>query len=111
MTKAYNLPFKGIIHTVAPIKVPDFYAKSVNYDQYQLLKNCYINSLQLAFDNGFKKIAFPALGCGVYGWKYEDAFPLALEIVKNFLNSHSDMEVLFIFFEEDGYEICKKIFN
>lgn len=110
LTKAYNLPYKGIIHTVAPIHYQEDWAKSHNYNQNEMLSNCYKNSLQLALDNGWRKIAFPALGCGVYDWKYEDATKIAIDTIQEFINE-KQMEVYLVFYEDEGYEIANKLLN
>ncbi len=52
------MPAKYVIHTVGPIGL-----------QPDLLKNAYINSLNLAIGNKCRSIAFPCISTGVYGIK------------------------------------------
>lgn len=108
LTKAYQIPIKGIIHTVAPIHYDEEYAKTHNYNQNELLANCYRNCIKLAKENNFNKIAFPALGCGNYCWKYEDSVKIVKQVFEELKDELKDMEIILIFFEEDGYEIYKE---
>ena len=61
ITKGYNLKAKYVIHTVGPIY-------SASKEDPELLRDCYINSLNLAKSNGLHSIAFPAISTGVYGY-------------------------------------------
>lgn len=45
--------------------------------------------LQLAVDNECKSIAFSALSTGVYGYPSQDAAPVAIKAVKDFLESEN----------------------
>lgn len=51
ITMGYNLPSKYIIHTVGPIIYKDVTEKEI-----QQLKNCYINSLEIAKINNIREI-------------------------------------------------------
>ena len=48
ITKGYNLKAKYVIHTVGPVW------NGGKYNEEQLLKNCYDNSLKLAVENNIK---------------------------------------------------------
>ena len=50
ITKGYNLPAKYVIHTVGPV----WYGGKRN--EHELLKFCYLSSLELAQENGIKTI-------------------------------------------------------
>lgn len=80
ITGAYELPCKKVIHSVGPIYDID----SVEECE-QNLAGCYTTSLELAVENGCKTIAFSALSTGVYGYPSNDAAPVAIRAVKEFL--------------------------
>ena len=100
-TKAYNLPARIIIHTVGP----RYYS-----DNLDLLKNCYINSLKLAEDNGCKSIAFPAISTGAYGTPIEKSVEIVKEVLDNY-NSEIIEEIILVLFKKEDFEVYKKEFN
>ncbi|GBM91454.1 O-acetyl-ADP-ribose deacetylase MACROD2 [Araneus ventricosus] len=89
ITGGYKLPAKYIIHTVGPVG-----------EKPELLKNCYLNSLNLAKESGLKSIAFPCISTGVYGYPNENAAHVALKIVREFLEKNESVmdRVIFCLF-------------
>jgi O-acetyl-ADP-ribose deacetylase (regulator of RNase III) len=64
-----------------------------------LLTGCYRNSLQLAADNNFTSIAFPAISCGVYGYPIEKACKIAVDTTGTFLKTTPSItRVIFMLF-------------
>ena len=84
LTGAYNLPCKYVIHTVGPIW------RGGKSSEPQLLKNCYINSLKLAEENGIRRIAFPSISTGVYSYPLEEAADIAVSAVFDFVKEKPD---------------------
>jgi O-acetyl-ADP-ribose deacetylase (regulator of RNase III) len=80
ITGAYNLPCKKVIHAVGPI-----YDSNLVKECEEDLAGCYSTSLKLAVENECKSIAFSALSTGVYGYPSNDAAPVAIRTVKEFL--------------------------
>ena len=106
ITKGYNLPAKYVIHTVGPI----WYGG--NNKEGELLKSCYITSLNLAKEYGIKTIAFPAISCGAYGFPLEDACKIALDTVKDFISNDNFLEkVIFIDINDTVIETYERILN
>jgi O-acetyl-ADP-ribose deacetylase (regulator of RNase III) len=104
ITKGYNLPAKFIIHTVGPV----WHGGNNNEDK--LLENCYTTSLQLAFENECKSIAFPNVSTGVYRFPKERAATIAINAVNNFLKEHNEpREVYFVCFDDENYSIYQKL--
>ena len=104
ITKGYNLPSKYVIHTVGPIIQFNVTEKAENE-----LKNCYINSLNLAIDKGIKTIAFPCISTGVFRFPKNKACKIAVESVKEFLQSNKTIEkVVFNVYSDEDLEIYKK---
>ncbi len=107
MTKAYNIKnAKYIIHTVGPIY------KGVKEDA-KMLASCYINSLNLAYENELKSIAFPGISTGVYGYPLNEAASISLKAVFSWLENHknSDIKVCFCCFKEQEYQAYLRIIN
>lgn len=103
ITKGYNLKAKYVIHTVGPVW------RSGNYDEENLLANCYKNSLQLAVEHGIKTIAFPSISTGVYHFPIEKASAIAIREVLSFLKNDSTIEeVLFVCFSISDLEVYKQ---
>lgn len=66
-----------VIHTVGP-----------QGEKPEKLKECYLNSLNVAKENGVRTIAFPCISTGVYGYPQRPAAEVALKTVKNFLQGN-----------------------
>ncbi|MBN1326643.1 MAG: O-acetyl-ADP-ribose deacetylase [Candidatus Cloacimonetes bacterium] len=98
LTKGYNLPAKYVIHTAGPVW------HGGNQREEQLLAECYRNSLQLASAKAVKKIAFPAISCGVYRFPLERAVKIAFSETLGFLKNNRYPEVvIFVSFGEKSY--------
>lgn len=117
ITGAYELPCQKVIHAVGPV-----YSYRYPEESEQDLASCYTTStwkrhtsftflfqisatnpthytgLQLAVDNDCKSIAFSALSTGIYGYPSQEAAPVAIKAVKEFLEG------------EDGDKLEKVIF-
>ena len=103
ITKGYNLPCKYIIQTVGPI-----IENEVTEQNEKELKNCYINSLKLAVDNGIKTLAFPCISTGVFRFPKDRACKIAIESVKDFLKENDKIEkVVFNVYSDEDLEIYK----
>ena len=100
ITKGYNLPAKYVIHTVGPI----WYGGDKN--ERELLKSCYITSLDLARVNKIKTIAFPAISCGVYRFPIDEAAKIAVSTVDDYVQKYDCFEK--IIFIDINAEIMKK---
>lgn len=68
ITKGYNLKAPYVIHTVGPVY------SGIPQDEKKL-RDCYINSLELAKSHNIHTIAFPAISTGVYGYPINEAVP------------------------------------
>jgi O-acetyl-ADP-ribose deacetylase (regulator of RNase III) len=106
ITHAYLLPAKYVIHTVGPVW------KGGNKNEDACLKSCYLNSLELAFENGVKTIAFPNISTGVYHFPKARAAKIAIETVKDYMGKHAlPKKVIFTCFDEENYNLYSNILN
>jgi O-acetyl-ADP-ribose deacetylase (regulator of RNase III) len=90
LTKGYHLPARYIIHAVGPIW------QGGNRGEAELLASCYRVSLQLAAAYGLRRIAFPAIGCGIYGYPIEEAAQIAVKEVHVFLANDNRIETVYL---------------
>lgn len=104
ITKAYDLPCKYVIHTPGPIW------QGGKKQEPKLLENCYRNCLQVAVDNGVRKIAFPSISTGVYHFPVQMAAEIAVKTVKQFIDTHPgklDL-VMWVLFDERTEKIYEQ---
>lgn len=82
ITGAYNLPCKYVIHTPGPIW------RGGRQGERELLTSCYRSCLELAVENGIRKIAFPSISTGVYHFPVKEAADIAVQTAKRFAAEH-----------------------
>ena len=100
ITKAYNINnAKYIVHTVGPV-----YHGSP--EDPKKLDGCYYNSLEVAYKNGCKSIAFCGISTGVYGYPIMEASEVSLIAISRWHDKHPDagMEVYICCFNDREYE-------
>lgn len=104
ITKGYNLPAKHVIHTVGPC----IYGMVSNQDKEEL-KNCYLNSMELAKKNNIRTIAFPTISTGVFNFPKELACKIAISTVNDYLKENSKYfdRVIFCVYDNMQLEIYK----
>ncbi|KUJ16480.1 A1pp-domain-containing protein [Mollisia scopiformis] len=93
ITGAYELPCQKVIHAVGPV-----FNSRFEQECAEDLAGCYTTSLELAVANKCKSIAFSALSTGIYGYPSDEAAPVAIKAVKDFLEG------------EDGDKLEKVVF-
>ena len=79
ITRGYRLKARYVIHTVGPVW------RGGGAGEPALLAACYRNSLVLAAQHGVRRIAFPAISCGIYGYPPEQAAAIAVAETAAFL--------------------------
>lgn len=104
ITKGYKLPAKFIIHTVGPAYGYE------NGKEANLLRSCYLTTLNLAKERGIRTIAFPAISVGVFHYPLDEAAKIAVDSVKEFIEKDSETfdEIRFIAFSEDVHVAYKR---
>ena len=102
ITNAYNLPSKKVIHTVGPIW------EGGNNNEEILLSNCYQNSLEIAFNNNLKSIAFPGISTGLYGYPIQNACKIAYQTICNYENINYFKNIILVCFDKQLYNEYEK---
>ncbi len=82
ITGAYNLPCRYVIHTPGPIW------RGGRQGERELLASCYRSCLELAVENGIRKIAFPSISTGVYHFPVKEAADIAVQTARRFAAEH-----------------------
>ncbi len=104
LTKGYNLPSQYVIHTVGPVW------HGGNNNEADLLRNCYLNSLDIAGEKRLKSIAFPCISAGVYRYPAKEAAKIAISTVKEYFKKNDyKCEVVFCCFSDESLNIYKNI--
>lgn len=106
ITGAYNLPCQYVVHTVGPVW------HGGNYNEAELLSNCYKNSLKVAMDKGIRSIAFPSISTGVYSYPLEQATEVAVKTVCDFVENYPSAfdEIIWVLFSDDAKEVYDQVF-
>ncbi len=93
ITRGYRLKAPHVIHTVGPV-----YRGSPR--DAELLASCYRRSLEIASQHQLRSVAFPSISTGAYGYPVQEAAPVALQSVIEYLEVHDDLELVrFVLFD------------
>ena len=106
ITSGYDLKAKHVIHTVGPIW------HGGNDGENQYLFNCYKKSLLLSTHHGIESIAFPNISTGIFGYPKELAAETAVAAVKQHqISGRKIREVIFCCFDDENFELYKRLLN
>ena len=95
LTEGFALPATYVIHTPGPIW------QGGSQNEAQLLRSCYLSSLQLAKKHKCKSIAFPLISSGIYGYPKAEALRIAVQAIRDFL-TQNDMQVYLAVFDRNA---------
>ena len=104
VTDAFALPARFIIHTVGPSW------EGGKHGEFDVLRACYDNSLQKAYDLGCESVAFPLIATGVYGFPKDQALSIAVSCISSFLMNH-EMLVLLVVFDRSSYQLSTRFMD
>src|SRR2546428_4218632 len=104
ITRGYRLLAKYVIHTVGPVW------GGGKGREPELLRNCYVNSLRLANEQGIESVAFPSISTGAYRYPIAQAAKIAVEAVREELsNTTSGDLVRFVCFSAGDFAVYEKL--
>jgi O-acetyl-ADP-ribose deacetylase (regulator of RNase III) len=94
ITGGYRLPARYVIHTVGPVW------RGGVHGEAELLASCYRRSLIIAASHGLRRIAFPAISTGIYGYPLDAAAEIAVGTVGAHVSAAPDTfdEILLVCF-------------
>jgi O-acetyl-ADP-ribose deacetylase len=99
VTSAGRLPAHHIIHAVGPVW------RGGGEGEPELLASCYRRAVELAAEHGDRRVAFPAISAGVYGYPLDAAAEVAIAATREALDAHPEVEeARFWLFGDRAYE-------
>jgi O-acetyl-ADP-ribose deacetylase (regulator of RNase III) len=100
VTAAGNLPAKHVFHAVGPV-----YRDGLHQEP-ELLASCYRTCLELAEKHGARKVSFPSISTGIYGYPVEDAAAIAVtEIVRHLSRPDTVVrEVILVLYDKRAHD-------
>jgi O-acetyl-ADP-ribose deacetylase (regulator of RNase III) len=106
ITPGFKLPARYVIHTVGPV-----WSGGKN-EEPQLLKQCYLRSLQRAKEHQIKSIAFPNISTGVYGFPKEQAAKIAIQAIQSVTEDPGSLEeIVFVVFDEENESLYRSLLD
>ena len=96
-TTGGRLPARYVIHTVGPVW------RGGSEGEADVLGACHRNALRVAAELGCRRVAFPAISTGAYGYPLEQAAEVAVAAVAD----HEELvaEVVFVLFDEPAHAV------
>lgn len=99
-TDAHDLPARWVLHAVGPIW------RGGNHGEKELLAGAYRSCLRLADELGARRVAFPAISMGIYGYPPPDGARVAVRTVADHLAGETHVEVVrFVLFSDETYDL------
>jgi O-acetyl-ADP-ribose deacetylase (regulator of RNase III) len=86
ITGAGRLPARHVIHAVGPVW------RGGGEGEPELLASCYRRAIERAAETGDRRVAFPAISAGVYGYPLEQAAEVAIAATRAALDAHPEVE-------------------
>jgi O-acetyl-ADP-ribose deacetylase len=102
ITRGGQLKAKHVIHTVGPVYRDGLQGEA------ELLANCYKNCIDLADEQAFKSISFPAISTGAYGYPLAEAAKVAITTVLQVLPATKINRVRFVLFDHASVKTYKR---
>ena len=102
ITGGFDLQAKYIIHTAGPVW------RGGGKSEEEQLRDCYINSLELAAEHGCESVAFPLISSGIYGYPKAEALKVAVDAIRGFIEEH-DIEVSLVVFDKEALAVSENL--
>jgi O-acetyl-ADP-ribose deacetylase (regulator of RNase III)/transcriptional regulator with XRE-family HTH domain len=102
-TSAYDIPVKYIFHTSGP------HWRGGSKQEFNLLADCYTNSINLAREKDCTSIAFPLISSKGKHFPKEVAFTIAIEAIRNALKDHDDIDVYLVIYGKNTNDLAPEL--
>ena len=101
ITTGGRLLARRVIHTVGPV-----YWRLGAEQAAKLLTSAYCRSLEVAAEHNLRSVAFPSISTGAYGYPLDEAAPVALRAVIDYLGAHDGpiRLVRFVLYDRQAYQ-------
>jgi len=86
ITSGARLGARYVIHAVGPVW------HGGDEGEPELLASCYRRSVELAAEHGCRRVAFPAISAGAYGYPLADAAAIAIAATSAAMDEHPGVE-------------------
>jgi O-acetyl-ADP-ribose deacetylase (regulator of RNase III) len=86
ITGAGRLPVRHVIHAVGPVW------HGGGEGEPELLASCYRRAIALAAEHDCRRVAFPAISTGVYGYPLDDGAEVAVTATRAAMAEHPQVE-------------------
>lgn len=101
-----HLRARYVVHTVGPV-----YHREGPRRAAELLASAYRRSLEVATENGVRSLAFPSISTGAYGYPMEEAAPVALRTVIDYLSGEAEHGIelaRFVLYGQQAYDTYRR---
>ena len=103
ITGAGRLPVRHVIHAVGPVW------RGGDAGEPELLASCHRRAIELADEHGCRRVAFPAISTGVYGYPLDRAAAVAIGATRAALDDHPGVEeARFWLFDRRAHEAFER---
>lgn len=104
ITLGGDLPAKWVIHAVGPRW------EGGSQGEADLLRSAYLRSFDLVAQYGLRRVAFPNISTGIYGFPKLEAAQIAIEVTQTVLSTDPAIEeVLFVCFDPENLMIYREL--
>jgi O-acetyl-ADP-ribose deacetylase (regulator of RNase III) len=109
ITTGGRLKADYVIHAVGPV-----YRRAGPEQAARLLASAYRRSLEVAAGNSVRSVAFPSISTGAYGYPMDEAAPIALQTVIDYLKQQDEggIELVrFVLYGQEAYHVYRRALN
>jgi O-acetyl-ADP-ribose deacetylase len=100
ITGAGRLPARHVIHAVGPVW------RGGDAGEPEQLASCYRRAIELAAEHGCRRVAFPAISTGAFGYPLEQATRVAVSATREAMERHPEVvEARFWLFDQRTYDV------